>query len=711
MGEGITGPPNIYGAGLDFDYSVWTPGTKIDLVNVPWNNDYRDAVKFTSQNDLTKYIDSLQSAGIRIENLTYAKPNEDVYLSIPYNRANRYNYLRASNPLMPIEGDIQKDYYYFILNSEQVNPTVTKLRLQLDVFQTYIYDANFGNCYVERGHIGIANDNAFNNYGRDYLTVPEGLDTGGEYQIIHGLAETYIEASSADIIAVSTVDLIASGGTASAPVLISAPGTTFQMLPSGASIYHWNNAVNFRNWMVANSAKPWVTQGIIAVYVVPNIQEYHPAFVPNPDSDAEIIGAGAAGPPTAVIKSMWNNWRDNFKNYIPPRYRHLEKFLTSPYLFIEVTAYTGNTLLIKPEMWKSKDATFEKRASFFPPNQRVVFSPRGYNYGGDNDEISGSPSYSEHVNFSLQVTNFPTVPVVNNGQIGYLAANANQIAFQRQSADWSQQRALGMAQGQYDVSTGAIRTAQELANIGINADVLQTANMNRTIAAQAIANGIGGAFGGGVAGAAFGPAGAALGAGAAGASGIANGISTGIQTGANDEALAVRNSQASQTVGAQNRQSELSRDTNIDLARFAARGDYANTIAGINAKVQDAQLIQPSTSGNFGGESFNLIWSFGAFYIKWKTLDEAHYRLIGEYWLRYGYAVRAFIKPPQSLHVMSKFTYWKMSETYIVGAPMPESHKQALRGMFEKGITLWANPNEIGQIDLADNHPLEGISY
>ena len=148
MAEGITGPPNQYPAGLDFDYSVWTPGTQVDLVNVNWNNDYRDVVKFPSREHLNAYIDSLAPAGIRINKMTYAKPGQDIMLGIPYNRVNRYNYLRASNPLMPIPGDIQKDFYYFILECEYINPTTTRIRVQLDVWQTYVYDVTFGRCYV-----------------------------------------------------------------------------------------------------------------------------------------------------------------------------------------------------------------------------------------------------------------------------------------------------------------------------------------------------------------------------------------------------------------------------------------------------------------------------------------------------------------------------------------------------------------------------------
>jgi hypothetical protein len=60
---------------------------------------------------------------------------------------------------------------------------------------------------------------------------------------------------------------------------------------------------------------------------------------------------------------------------------------------------------------------------------------------------------------------------------------------------------------------------------------------------------------------------------------------------------------------------------------------------------------------------------------------------------------------------MSKFSYWKMIETYIVAGGMPEGHKQIIRGILEKGVTVWSSPTDIGNIDFSTNVPLAGIRY
>lgn len=734
MAEGIYGEPNEYNAGLDFDYSVWTAGTKLDLVNVNWNNDFRD-VWFPDggRTELDAFIDERAETGITLTQLSYVKPGQDVYLPIPYNKINKYNYLRASNPTMPIPEDQQKNYYYFILECEMIAPNNTRLRLQLDTWQTYVYDLTFGNCYVERGHIGIANENAFNNYGRDYLTVPEGLDIGGEYRVID-VKNTWVMTPTPasppgqsnrypnfDVLVISTIDLLADPGTVDDPTLVTASGTVFQNTIQGASFYIFKPD-QFYAFMANAAEYPWITQGIVSVTMIPKMTRYHPDF---DYSDLPSFGVEATcNFPETRTYDTHINWRNaaSINDNIDERYQHLDKLKTYPYMAIEMTTFNATPVILKPESWNNPNARILERCSLLPPGQRIEFSPRFYNSvrvseAHLDDLYPGFPAYEgvkgddfgEYTDLVTQIANFPTMSVVNNGQIGYLAANVHGIAFQRQSADWTQQRALGSAQAQYGIGIGGIMAAQRQNEINVGADVAQTGNLNRTQAAQAIVNSLNSGIGG--VGSALTPAGFVGSAVTGISNGAANAVNAGIQIAANDEALAIRNAQANQSVQNQTNQSRLMNDTNKNLADWAAKGDYANQIAGINAKVQDAELIQPSTSGQIGGESMNMINEGWRVSLRWKLIDAAAVRTVGEIWLRYGYAIRSFIQMPSSLKVMSKFTYWKLSETYIVNANVPEGFKQVIRGIMEKGVTVWTDPNDIGNIDIADNEPLAGVSY
>lgn len=714
----IKNPPNEYDFGYDFNYALWTEGTEVSLVNVPWNNDYRDVVKFDNKAALNTYIDSLEPAGIKIEQLSYLKPNTPVRLNIPHNRANRYNYLRASNPLQPITGgDIVKDFYYFILDTRYVAPNTTEIVLQLDVWQTYGYDVTYGRCYVERGHIGIANTNQFNNNGRDHLTVPEGLDLGTDYQI-YSRAQSRPIFAGEDVLVISTTNLLVDPGTTDNPKLATAPGSKIMGMPSGASAYLFYNITAFKQWLASMAESPWITQGIISVTLLPEVAKFNDNYQEPPANNLPYLvdGLNMDEKPLKVAHRLSDNWRDNYPNQLPSRYRHLLKFMVSPYTILEATTFTGTTLVIRPELWNSDHATFVQRISILPPNQRVMYWPFGYNGKTvSEDPVDQSNVFidaaGEQLAMAVGVTNFPTFPVVNNMAISYLASNAASLTWQNDSADWSQQKALAGAQAGYDIASGSMSAASDLTNIGIGADIAQTGVTNQAAALQAGIQGAGSIIGGFAGGAAFGPQAALGGVLAGGAQALATVAGSAVQQDANRQSLGIRSNTARSTVDRQNQQAGLVRDTNKNLADWSARGDYANTIAGINAKVRDARMTQPSMSGSFGGDAFNIINGYDRLELRFKTVDLATIMRIGDFWLRYGYAVQRFIQIPQDLKCMTKFTYWKLQETYIKSSFVPEGFKQAIRGILEKGVTVWTNPDDIGVIDIADNEPLTGISY
>jgi hypothetical protein len=713
----IEDPPNTYDYSTEFNYALWTPGSRIAMVNVPWNNDYRDIVKFASKAALNTYLDTLEGVGVIIENMSYLKPNQPIRINTPFNSAYRFNYIRVSNPIQPVPSDITRDYYYFVTDVRYVAPMTTEIVVQLDIWQTFGYDVTFGNSYIERGHIGIANENAFDNFGRDYLTIPEGLDYGNEYQVLTKRTEKIMEVDGNNgptdknnsVIVVSSVDLIADPGDVSNPTLIAADGSFFHNLPSGAAIYYWEGTTNFFAWLGSVKETPWVSQGIMSITMVPKLSRY--MSVTGID---EIDPTPAPWSRMGMLRySLFNNWRENSEilNKIPERYRHLTKFLTYPYMAIELTTFTGQPIVIKPEAWNDANATIVERATLVPPNQRVTFQPHRYNALTTNDVEDafpivpeGNPNYGgddfgEYLDFMTQISNFPTFALINNGAIGYLASNANSIAFQRNSADWSQTRALRGNEVAYDQASGAIGATADSAKMNAWQDAALTVLGNNSRTTQGMINGFPGAVGGALHG---NPMGAA--------NYLAAAASNSVNVQANTEMSAVRQSNTKGQAGITNMQQGLVRDTNYDLNNWAARGDYENTIAGINAKVQDAQLIQPNVSGQMGGETLNIIANMFGVSIRWKMIDKSNITMIGEYWLRYGYAVKRFATIPASLMVMTKFTYWKCLETYITTATIPEFFKQAIRGIFEKGVTVWADPSYIGTIDIADNEPLEGIT-
>lgn len=722
MNNQITDPPLKSDFGLDFDYAVWTPDTRITLTNVPWNNDYRDVVSFETTAALNEYIDSSAGANLTVTNSRHSPIHAPITLEYPFNVVNRYNYVRVYNPAQPIKGgDTPKYFYYFITDVRYGSPNATIITVQLDVWQTFIRQVQLGRCYVERGHLGIANTDQFRNYGRDFLTVPEGLDTGSDYQMVTYRSDDQIILPAQgrySILVCSTVKLEAAAGNVGNPNLQSAEGGRFQGLPAGASYYIFTSAADFETFMRNYSGVPWVTQGIISITVIPPITRYYSMA----DLGARLSIGAYKAPAVAAYAMQGNrplfvNWRDNteIRNYIPSRFRSLKKFWTFPYMVIELTTMLGQSVILKPELWNSPDAWIREEVSLLPPNQRLSWMPAGYNYRGVTSADSGESG--DGYMYSAGIGNFPALAIVNNGAILAMAANANSIAFGYQSADWSQQRALRANEVGYDQASSAIAANGALTENGL-AQSRAALGINQNASGQQLglntgSSILGSTAGGAAAGAVVGPggvvAGAALGAITSSTSALVQGIGHSIESAKNQSLYAAQALGARGADKISGAQAGYIRDTNKSLADFAAKGDYEMQIAGLEARTRDMQLTPPSMAGQVGGEALGMLnFRFG-YRLRFLLPDQASMATIGEYWLRYGYAVHRFTFVPNDFMVMDRFTYWKMKETYIRAAGMPESFKQAIRGIFEKGVTVWRRPADIGMIDPAVNKAIPGI--
>ena len=686
--------PQPNNAGLNFNYEVWNENAVITLCNVPWNSDYRDV---TTAN-VDTYINGLTDK-MTLNNLSYLKAFAPIRVPHAFDKVSRFNYIRVTNPVQPVMGgDVGKVYYYFITDIQYVGPNTTQINIQLDVFTTFHHTIDFGNVYIEQGHVGIANENQLNYGGREYLTVPEGLNMGESY-VTHESKKTKLASLSPynyTVMLVSTTDLTADPGTTDAPILESARGSLAERLPSGADIFFFQDPLKFRAFMENYSNKPWVTQGIISITVVPNPIRWGLSLVP-------VSGSPIDGLFTISDEDQTNpnfnqifpaTWRQTYLDTLG-KYSHLKKFSVSPYCVFEVTSYNGTPLILKPELWNTRNPDSEnplvitELAHIVPPGQRIVMYPQDYAHSG------GGLSRGDYIDTSTGIFNFPMFSVVNNGYANYLASTVNSRAYSQESASWSQSKALQGNVTAFGQANNSIDTTSQMTEIGVNQTNQVAGQQNQTAAFGAATSAIGGFAGGPAAGAAN-----LLGQGANLAIGINN----------TNNMAAISNSAANARTGAANRNAGYMRDTNKGFADFAANGDYQNAIAGINAQVQDAKMTPASTSGQIGGDAFNIATDMMGYEVKLKSIDRASLASIGDYWLRYGYRIDRFGIMPENLHCMTKFTYWKLKETYITSSFCPELYRQTIRGIFEKGVTVWSNPNDIGRTDLHDNLPLPGIT-
>lgn len=141
-----------------FDYTRWDIDTEIRLLDVPWDGDV-NAIKWNSDADRDKWIDSHTAAKYILDTEQYLQPDGSIKLPIPFNVACLYNYISIKYPKAPIAYEDDKRlerYFYFITNTKQLAPSTTECTLMLDAWTTYQNQIDISYFMLERGHAPMA---------------------------------------------------------------------------------------------------------------------------------------------------------------------------------------------------------------------------------------------------------------------------------------------------------------------------------------------------------------------------------------------------------------------------------------------------------------------------------------------------------------------------------------------------------------------------
>lgn len=721
-------PGNIYQWDNLFSYSSWTPGTRVMLCSVPWDASYRDIVSWNGASHKEAYFNGLaeEAETIVVNSMTYLPYGQPVRVSAPFATCCDFNYLVVYNPSMPVpQGNDPLVFYYFVTDVRYVAPNTTELQLQLDVWTTYGDRCAFNSCYVVRGHAGIANSKSDRYNTVDYLTEPEGLNIGDEYETFSQIWFPLVKKTMYVLFS-STANLEKSASTDGIAQLATATGEIVNGVPSGANCYACEYDV-FPQFMRAISEYPWVSQCINFISVVPDTV----CMVANTVSvfGVELLKLSATDNAWYNGDYSIKSWRAVFETYYGTRYANLHKFLVSPYSMMEVTGYNGGEIVLKPECVQSEDVTltdtigeeqvshtfakddmqFSIMYTFALPNMRTVVYPAFYNGVkgitqadgfGESPERHTNLVGGENLDMGLVFGSWPQLALVNNMYQYYLASTQYSRQYSFDSAEWAQSKALQGADVSYRQAQGSIGT--NLANMeASNAAAWgQTDIANQQVAWNTVKSAASSVMGGVSTGMGGSPVAGTLQAVGGAALAIGEGIQ---QAGWNTQSTGISTNLARTQAENTAQNSGFIADTNLAYAQYAARGDYQLAIQGIQAKVQDARLTQPSTSGQQGGDTFNLSNNLVGFMVKFKAVKRNYVVQVGEYWLRYGYYVNRWIAPPRSLMCMEKFTYWKMQSVYLEASQVPELFKETVRGIFEVGVTVWREPGMIGTTDNADN--------
>lgn len=151
---------NVYQVQNTFDYSQWTEDTKLTVLCVPWDRDYKNVVEFSDESERDKYVKDNAILSTPFNSKQWVQPDGRVKLPIPFNVLTKANYLVVEFPNAPVPmGDnnthINK-FFYFIDNVSSKAPNCCECIISLDYWQTFITSTNISYMMLEQGHAPLA---------------------------------------------------------------------------------------------------------------------------------------------------------------------------------------------------------------------------------------------------------------------------------------------------------------------------------------------------------------------------------------------------------------------------------------------------------------------------------------------------------------------------------------------------------------------------
>ena len=118
---------------------------------MPLHIDYKNQLTFKNKEEQYNYFNSLPF--LEMDDCTYLRKNSTIAWNGNFDDIIEYNYVMYQN-----ENYSDKWFYAFITDLIYENDYLTYIKIETDVFQTWQFDINIKQSFVERQHINVADD-------------------------------------------------------------------------------------------------------------------------------------------------------------------------------------------------------------------------------------------------------------------------------------------------------------------------------------------------------------------------------------------------------------------------------------------------------------------------------------------------------------------------------------------------------------------------
>lgn len=143
------------------------------------------------------------------------------------------------------------------------------------------------------------------------------------------------------------------------------------------------------------------------------------------------------------------------------------------------------------------------------------------------------------------------------------------------------------------------------------------------------------------------------------------------------------------------------RDATVTAAQDVARNTQRDAMAGL----LDARNDYPVELCPSSGDATSEYMRTRGVQVKVRTQSKSAIRMAGDTFARFGYALNQIWDVAKSgLKLMRHFTYWKASDIWVYDVcETNDTPQNAIVAIFEKGVTVWNDPDEIGMVSPYDN--------
>lgn len=154
---------------------------------------------------------------------------------------------------------------------------------------------------------------------------------------------------------------------------------------------------------------------------------------------------------------------------------------------------------------------------------------------------------------------------------------------------------------------------------------------------------------------------------------------------------------------------QATNDANAGYTRGAlvdnAKETLENSRNGMQYSLYDAGNAPARVIGSYAGDPTADYMRTRGVQMRIKTMSDSEVRQVGDWFARYGYALEQVWDVNESgLCPMNHFCYWKCRDIWIDDTRSSNNAAvTTLATMFERGLTVWKNPDEIGKVNVYAN--------